>query len=120
MQLADKISSGQSTIPSDAPTIYIENMTINTSLLDNDAANIYYQTLRRYFKKEKPKAFIIDEKIVLPEVISVKIDKKKKYPKTRLFRYIRTTCLQIGLIIGWHLRLKRQKLKFTFNELLPS
>ena len=53
-------------------------MTINTPLFDKDAANIYYQTLHRYFKKEKPKAFIIDDKIVLPEVTSVKIDKKKK------------------------------------------
>ena len=86
LQLADKISSGQSTIPSDAPTIYIENMTINTPLLDNDAANIYYQTLRCYFKKEKPKAFIIDEKIVLPEVISVKIDKKKKISQDQIIQ----------------------------------
>ena len=78
LQLVDKISSGQYSIPSDAPTIYFESMTINTPLFDKDAANIYYQTLHRYFKKEKPKAFIIDDKIVLPEVTSVKIDKKKK------------------------------------------
>jgi hypothetical protein len=86
LQLADKISSGQHTIPSDAPTIYIENMTITTPLLGNDATNIYYQTLHRYFKKEKPKAYILEGKILLPKVISVKIDKKKKISEDQLIQ----------------------------------
>lgn len=78
LQISQRIITGQDSPPPGATTRLIQNMTAKSRELGKSSSPIFYSILHRHLMGETQEAFIMNDKVWIPQVISVIRDKKIK------------------------------------------